>query len=224
MATSGTYAFLLGVEEMIVEAVERCGKDAQNLTGYVAESAVRSMNLLFAEWETQDVRYWTTEEETQTLTEGDAEYDLGSSTLGIISAVLRRDGVDHPMTPVALTTYHAKPDKTTEGKSIEYFFDRQISPVVTLWPVPENSTDVFRYWRLRQFQDVTGLNEDPDIPKRWTEAVCAGLAAKFSLKIAPDRFDRLNALADAAFLRARGQEGEKAGITIRPRGIVRRRR
>lgn len=223
MATSGTYSFLLGVEEMIVEAVERCGKDAQNLTGYVAESAVRSMNLLFAEWETHGVRYWTTEEETQALTDGDAEYTLDSSTLGIISAVLRRGGVDHPMTPIALTTYHAKPNKDTEGRPIEYFFDRQISPVVTLWPVPENSTDVFRYWRLRQFQDIIGLNEDPDIPKRWTEAVCAGLAAKFALKIAPDKFELLDGLATRSFLLARGEEGEKAGITIRPRGIVRRR-
>ena len=50
MAVSGTATFNLSVDELAIEAYERCGIDAQTRTGYQAVSARRSLNLLFSEW------------------------------------------------------------------------------------------------------------------------------------------------------------------------------
>ena len=48
MATSGTTAFDLDIDEIIQEAYERCGMTAR--TGYGLKSARRSLNILFSEW------------------------------------------------------------------------------------------------------------------------------------------------------------------------------
>ena len=48
MATSGTTAFDLNVDELIEEAFERCGLELR--TGYDLETARRSLNLMFADW------------------------------------------------------------------------------------------------------------------------------------------------------------------------------
>ena len=47
MATSGTTAFDLDIDEIIQEAYERCGMTAR--TGYGLKSARRSLNILFSE-------------------------------------------------------------------------------------------------------------------------------------------------------------------------------
>ena len=44
MATSGTVTFRPNVEEIIAEAYERCGLNAETRTGYQAVSARRSLN------------------------------------------------------------------------------------------------------------------------------------------------------------------------------------
>ena len=48
MATSGTNAFNLDVDEVIQEAFERCGLHSRS--GYDLKSARRSLNILLAEW------------------------------------------------------------------------------------------------------------------------------------------------------------------------------
>ena len=48
MATSGTTAFDLSIDELIEEAYERCGLELR--TGYDLDSAKRSLNIMMADW------------------------------------------------------------------------------------------------------------------------------------------------------------------------------
>lgn len=223
MASSGTFSFSLTVDEMITEAIERNGKDPQNLTGYVAESAIRSFNLMMAEWETRNIRYWNVETVPVTLVVGDADYDLDPKVLGILSATIRRDSQDRTLTRIGMQEYHEQPDKSSAGSPAQFCFDRQLTPRVILWPTPNSTSDQLRLLVLRQLQDISALNEDAEAPKRWTEAMCAGLAFKLAEKLQTATIDRLEMRAEKAFMMAVGDEGERAGIIIRPRGIVRRR-
>ena len=86
--------------------------------------------------------------------------------------------------------------------------------------MPENSTDVFKYWAVRQVEDVTALAQDADVPYRWTEAVCAGLAAKLARKKAPALVLELKLEAQEAFSLASGDERERATLRIRPTQVV----
>ena len=56
MATSGTTAFDLNVDELIEEAFERCGLELR--TGYDLETARRSLNLMFADWSNRGLNLW----------------------------------------------------------------------------------------------------------------------------------------------------------------------
>ena len=219
MATSGTVTYRPEVEEIVTSACERCGLDPSLIDRKVAVSARRSLNLLFSEWAVRGINYWTTTEATLTLTESTRTYILPVGTIDILTAVLRRDNNDTILTRLSMTDYHAQATKTTEGKPNQYFFDRQYTPQIYLWPVPENSTDTIIYWSLAQIEDITAGFEDADIPYRWTEAMCSGLAAKLSLKLpgVPEtRIGMLVSQAETSFGFAADEEGEKAALRIIP--------
>jgi len=220
MATSGTFTFRLDVEEIIAEAFERCGKDIQVVPGYHLRSAVRSLNLLFSEWATRGINYWTATQTSQALVASTASYVLPVEVLDIISATIRRSGTDTTCARISMSEYNEIPVKTTEGRPTQFFFDRQYTPVLYLWQVPENATDTFEYWAIKQIEDASTALNDVDAPYRWTEAVCAGLAAKISLKLAADRFQLLSVESERVFQLASGDERERTNLSITTPGVA----
>ena len=165
------------------------------------------------------MNYWTTVESTLALVDGTRSYSLPAGTVDILDAVIRRSNSDTGLSRIALTDYNALPDKTTTGKPSQFFFDRQYTPQIYLYPVPSNSTDTIIYWNFFQIEDVVKSQSDIDVPYRWTEAMCAGLASKASIKIPGvqnDRIMMLGAQAENAFNDAATDEGEKASLKIIP--------
>lgn len=219
MATSGSVTFRPEVDEIVTEACERCGVDPTLIDRKIAVSARRSLNLLFSEWSVRGINYWCTTESTLTVTASTRSYTLPAGTVDILTAVLRRSGNDTTMTRLSMTDYNGQSNKTTEGMPTQYFFDRQYTPSIYLWPVPENSTDTLVYWSLSQIEDITASYQDTDIPYRWTEAMCAGLASKLAIKlpnVSPQRMQILFTQAESSFQFASDEEGEKAALRIIP--------
>ena len=200
------------------EAYERCGIDPATLTGRHLRSARMSIGLLFTEWEQKHVRLFQVDEQTQTVTDGTASYSAASGTLTILHGVIRRSSVDTPVRSISREEYHLVPNKTQEGLPSNVYHDRA-GLTYYLWHVPENSTDVFRYYRLRMIQDVGTAAQTPDLVRMWWEPLCAGLAAKLSLKFAPDRLDKLVSLADRAFDEAKMNDAQRTPTTITMGGI-----
>ena len=81
MAVSGSKDFEPNVAEYVEEAFERCGLELR--TGYDAQTARRSLNLLFADWANRGLNRWTIEQVTQTFAEDIAEYPVGTITLSV---------------------------------------------------------------------------------------------------------------------------------------------
>ena len=88
MAVSGSKDFELNITEFIEEAYERCGLELR--TGYDLKTAIRSANLMLAEWANRGLNQWTIQTGTQTVTEGTNNYTLGSSTIDILDVTIRR--------------------------------------------------------------------------------------------------------------------------------------
>jgi hypothetical protein len=80
--------------------------------------------------------------------------------------------------------------KNTQGRPTQVFVQRIAVPSITLWPVPNNSTDSFVYWRLRRIQDTGNATNTMDIPHRFVPALVAGLAFSLAMK-KPDLADRV---------------------------------
>tara|TARA_R100001594_G_scaffold16070_2_gene33392 strand:- start:7906 stop:8571 length:666 start_codon:yes stop_codon:yes gene_type:complete len=220
MATSGSVTFRPQVDDVIIEAYERVGTDIGKLTQYDTESAIRSLNLMFSEWSVRGINYWTVDKQSYTVSSGTANTTLPAGTLDILAMVVRRSGSDTVLSRMSLTTYHNLPNKTTTGRPSSYFLDRQYTPVVYLWPTPENSTDVIEYWRVVQPDDITLLAQDTDTPYRWSEAMCAGLATKLAQKKNPERYAALYTASEASFNLAAGDERERASLRIIPTSVI----
>lgn len=218
MTTSSTYAWNPEVAEFCDEAFERVGVDPQTLVAKHLRSARMSLNLLFSEWAARGNHNYAVDEQTQTLTDSDPDYTVATGTLAILGGVIRRSSIDTPVRAISREAYMLIPDKTTEGLPSVVYFDRK-SLTYYLWNEPENSTDVFRYWRLRKTQDVTAGSETADVDYFWFEALASGLAAKLAPKYAWDRLAKLEAMAERAFLAAQDADRERTSTTFSMVGV-----
>jgi hypothetical protein len=292
MATSGSSDFDLNAAEIIEEAFERCGLELR--TGYDAQTARRSLNLLFADWANRGVHLWKVERVTQTLAQLSTSsaidtYPVGTitatvgastnlsvgetitggtsgttasvitkpssttitvtvpsgsftagetitgssssasttisadpsltdvrSTIDILSAVIRRDSVDQQISMIGRAEYLHIPNKTTQGRASQFFFDRQITPTVTIWAVPENSTDQLVYDRFIRIQDLDASVDTSDIPFRFLPCLVSGLAFQIGLKRAPQLLPVLKAVYDEDLINALLEDREKVSYSMVP--------
>jgi hypothetical protein len=221
MATSGTVAFRPNVEEIITEAFERCGIDTQTRTGNHAISARRSINLLFSEFANRGINYWTVTSNTLTLVSGTSSYALPAGTIDIMDAVVRdsSSSTDTIINRITLQEYNQLPNKTSSGKPSQFMIDRQYTPVIYLWQVPNTSTYSIVYWALNQQEDVNASNQDADIPYRWSDTICAGLASKLAIKYAPDKFQLLNEMYERSFSFAASSDNDGVSLRIQPTAL-----
>jgi hypothetical protein len=219
MATSGTKTFALDTGEVIEEAYELAGLEAR--TGYDAATARRSLNVMFADWSNRGINIWTIAQVSLTLTEGTASYTLNSYDIDILEAVIRRTvngtQTDYQMSRVGRMEYLNIPNKTTEARPTEFFVDRQTTPVLKLWPTPENSTDVFVSYRIQRIDDVTASAQDQEIPSRFIPPMVSGLAYYMALKKNPERVPMLLQIYQQDLRRAQDEDRGRASLHLVPK-------
>jgi len=216
MSTSGTRNFDLSIAEIIEEAYERCGLEVR--TGYDAETARRSLNLMFADWSNRGVNLWTVRSATQALTQGTSAYTLNKHTVDILQIVLNRDGTDYEMDQISRANYATIPNKTTQGRPSQYYFDRKISPIINVWATPENSTDTLTYYYFQQMEDADYLYNNVEAPLRFYPCMVAGLAYYMAMKRAPDRLQILKSVYEEEFARASDMDQDFLDLALRPSG------
>tara|TARA_Y100001938_G_C8034832_1_gene402744 strand:+ start:216 stop:884 length:669 start_codon:yes stop_codon:yes gene_type:complete len=214
MAVSGSSDFELDVVEYIEEAFERCGLEVR--TGYDLKTARRSLNLMLAEWANRGLNQWTIKQRTLSLVQSDGEYDIGQDVIDILSVVVRRDNTDFSVERISRDTYLSIPNKTTEGRTNQFFLDRQITPNLKIWPIPENSTDVIFYDALTRINDADTQVNTMDIPFRFYPCLAAGLAYYISMKKAPERIQLLKAAYEEEFQRAMTEDRDRASFNVVP--------
>lgn len=227
MATSGTYTFQLEIADAIDEAIERIGGDPS--PGGEAQSSLRTLNLLFTDWNNRGVMLYELEQVNITTTSSVANYTLTSTTEDVVQAVYRTSTstgyTDYAMTRLGYGEYQNISNKAMTGRPTQYFIDRQRdAPVVYLYPVPTTATaGYFRPWRIRQMEDAGGLANTPDAPRRMWPALVSGLAYYLGQKRLMGKEGDLQRLA---YLKAQYEEDlmhgmeadrERASLLLRPR-------
>ena len=214
MATSGSRDFELDVADIIEEAYERCGIEVR--TGYDAKTARRSLNLMFAEWANRGLNLWTIQQATLTLTKAQAQETLTPDVVDLLEVVLRRDGTDFELSRVSRGEYLTIPNKTTEARPSQYYFDRKINPVINIWATPENSTDQIVYYYVRRIEDADTLTNTTDMPFRFYPCMVAGLAYYLAMKRAPDRIQLLKSVYEEEFQRASDEDEDRTPLKLQP--------
>lgn len=214
MTVSGSRDFNLDVGEIIEEAYERCGLEVR--TGYDARTARRSLNLMFADWANRGLNLWTVKQGTITLTAGQAQETLTADVVDILEVTLRRSGTDYEVERISRGEYATLPNKTTQGRPSQFYFDRQIDPVINLWSVPENSTDQLIYYYVRRIDDADNLVNTTDMPFRFYPCMVAGLAYYMAMKRAPERVQLLKSVYEEEFQRAADEDEGRTPLKLQP--------
>jgi hypothetical protein len=218
MATSGSRDFDLDVADIIEEAYERCGLEVR--TGYDAKTARRSLNIMFSEWANRGVNLWTVKQATLTLTSGTATYNSGNGLASpmndILEVALRRNGTDYEVDRISRGEYLNVPTKTTTGRPSQFYFNRQTSPELVVWPTPENSTDELVYYYITRIEDADTLQNTTDVPYRFLPCMIAGLSYYLSIKKAPERVQLLKAVYEEEFQRAADEDEDRVSLKLQP--------
>ena len=137
--TSGSAGFNLDLTELVEEAFERAGSELR--TGYDLKTARRSLNLLFADWANRGINMWTFEQGTITLTQGLNTYAVPVDTVDLLDHVIRTQPnvqstqSDLTITRISVSTYATLPNKLTQARPIQVWYQRldgQIMPTTAV--------------------------------------------------------------------------------------------
>lgn len=224
MTTSGMAVWTPDLTEIIEEAGERCGYEIRS--GYDLRTARRSLNLLLSDWANRGVNLWTIEQGVVPMIPGSATYTLPADTVDLIEHVTRTGSgssqQDINLTRISISTYSTIPNKTSTGRPLQIWIERQNTPRFTVWPVPDDSTQyTVVYWRLRRVQDAGDGVNTLDMPFRFVPALIAGLAYYLALKV-PNGLERvqlLKAQYDEAWDLASSEDRDKAAVRFVPRSF-----
>jgi hypothetical protein len=218
MATSGTKAFTLDVISTIEEAYDRIG--GEMTTGYELKTARRSLSLLLTEWANEGINLWTIEAQNFPLTKGVAILSMPADCIDVLDVYLTRGTNDYPLDRKSRSDYLRITDKTTQSMPRCFYLDRQKTPMMYLWPVPDDSADVLKVHFLSHMEDVGRYTNNLDVPTRFLPALCSGLAWHLSFKrpgFDPNKRLELQERYDREFERAKAEDRERTSMFVRPR-------
>ncbi len=138
------------------------------------------------------------------------------STIDILSAVVTRDGTDFAIDRLRRSEFLNIPTKTQTGRPSQFFLDRQITPVLKIWPVPENNTDIVKFNRLTRIDDADTFTNTVDVPFRFYPCLAAGLAYYLSMKKNPQMMGMLKSVYEEEMIRAMEEDRDRASFKISP--------
>jgi hypothetical protein len=235
MATSGTYAFNPSLGELTLYAFNMAGIRNTALTQEYMTSARMAANLMLSSWSNKGVNLWKVDLVTFDLQTGVSTYAAGSDGAGnpsssdanrtvmvldaYVTTTSGGQNIDRIILPVSRSEYASYPNKEQEGFPTIFWFDRLISPTITIWPVPNTSTGpaTISFYRVTQVEDSEFNNgQTVDVPYRWLDAFSTGLAFRLSQIWMPAMAANLKGMADEAWGIAAQQDTENVSLYISP--------
>lgn len=219
MSTSGTYTYNPSLGEMTLYAYQMIGVRPTAVLQEHMDASRTAANMMLANWANKGVNLWAVDLVTVPLVQGISTYPVDSNTVMILDAYVEygSPSIDRVILPISRTEYSSYPNKGQQGFPTTFWFDRLISPTVTVWPVPDGSQTSLKYYRVRRIQDSNLQGgEQVEIPYLWLEAFVYGLAQRLALIWAPDKVVAMKSMADEAYEVAALQNIEQVQQYISP--------
>jgi hypothetical protein len=123
---------------------------------------------------------------------------------------------DWIITPLSRSEYVSLQYKNQTGRPTSFYLDRQIVPILNVWPVPTPQYNNLYFTATQAIQDIGQLTNNPQVPARFLESITAilayNLAVKYSLPM--DKIQMLKALADQVMSAASKSDIEKVPLRI----------
>mgnify|MGYP003109245343 CR=1 FL=1 len=226
MATSGTTAFNLNIDDIIQEGYQRCA--VTTTSGYDLRSARRSLDLLFAEWGNRGIHLWKVELNENALVSGQAEYSVQSDVSDVLEAFVSSTATasdnantqDISLTKIDRSAYAALPNKLATGQPSQYYVERKTTPKIYLYQAPDlNTYTTLKYYVIKRIEDAGAYTNDADVVYRFLPCMCAGIAYYLSMKVAPQMVQQNKLIYEDELKRALDEDGQRTSVYLSPQSF-----
>lgn len=214
MTTSGITAFSVTRDQIIQASLRalRVIAAGETPTTSMVSDANQALNMMIKAWQGKEIALWLNRIFGIVLVESQASYQLGTATstprpLEIIELrLIDTNNNEFPVSLVSRQEYYNLTNKTTSGKPSMAYYDPQLATgVLYIWPTPDDATDVIEGTGKYPIEIFNTLNDTPDFPEEWFEAIKFNLAkrlipeydvptdkAAYILQMAQESFDIAN--------------------------------
>ena len=147
---------------------------------------------------------------------------LNGTILDVAEFVTAGNPTEIPLARLNQDDYTNLPNKTFQGRPLQFWLDRQlVAPVMRLWPTPNQQAEFAQMvsWRQRHIMDVGSLTQTIEVPQRWVDAIAWNLAARLCFEIQEVDIamaDRLKPIADERMALAFGEERDNSPFQMYP--------
>lgn len=178
MAVTGTQT----VRDIITDALLdiEVGNIGTAANAQLTAHAVRHLNRVMKGWQLRDdAPSFLKTRQTLTLTTA-ASYSLNPERpVRILSARLKRSGIETPMFRMSRDEYDELPQKLSTGLPTQFYYDRQKEDALFyVWPVLAASAgETVEITYEREFEDVD-INDNIDLPGEWWDVAVLQLASR----------------------------------------------
>jgi hypothetical protein len=218
--TSGTFNFFPSTGECTLNALSRIRLRGPAVLAEHLHQAWMEANLMQVEWSNKGPNLWKVSEQVFDIGPQAATYPIPSTAIMVLNVTV---GTGDPpneqeltLTPMTRQEYVMQPNKATQNRPTSFWYDRLISPTITFWPWP-NMIYHCHVWSFgQQFDAVMRGAMQLDIPYRWLDAACAGLAFRLAVHYAQDLEASRKTMSDEAYRIAATQDTEDGSIYILP--------
>lgn len=145
--------------------------------------------------------------------------ETGGATLSLREVFVAANWQDISMAPLNRDDYGNLPNKRFPGTPRQYWFDRQLTPKMVVWPVPSSTFQLLYCITHRHIEDVGALANGLNIPQRWYDAVVWKLAFMSVGELPNADLQRYPMIKDMAMMtqpEAENEDRDKSPITITP--------
>ena len=193
----------------------------EDRTSYDAVTARRSLNIMFADWSNRGIQMWEINKVELTLTEGTSEYTINAFDIDILDAYIQKNVsdvvTDYTIDRIDRNEFIGIPNKATKARPTEYWLERLKTPVIHLYPTPENSTDKLIYYVWRRIEDADASIQDIDIPSRFMPCLASGLAYYLCLKKNTQKLPIIKQQYEQDLLNALKYDEDRSPLKIVPK-------
>lgn len=138
------------------------------------------------------------------------------ATLNIQEIYFNNNVTDTVVSSISRNEYLQLPQKNVTGRPSVYYFDRTITPSISVWPTPSSMYNAIEYSYKKMMQDVGLYTNTLEIPSRFYPALVMGLSFKLALKFNSQMAEMLNGEYQNIFNLATMEDSEENTISIRP--------
>lgn len=142
--------------------------------------------------------------------------ETGGAILDIQEIYFNNNIIDTVISSISRNEYLQLPQKNITGRPSIYYFDRAITPSISIWPTPSSMYNAIEYSYKKMMQDVGLYTNTLEIPPRFYPALVMGLSFKLALKFNSQMAEMLNGEYQNIFNLATMEDSEANNISIRP--------